>query len=102
MACVYTLFIFIIVISARRLEEMTEVQRREVLCQACTLVAEFAQHEINDRSVQDDLTHVVEQACDDLPEEMRQDVCALLGILTCFAVQIIGRNIWSGNIPSIG
>jgi len=78
---------------ARKLEEMTEAERRTILCQACTVVAEYAQHEINDRSVQDDLTHVIEQACDDLPEEMRQDCKSLVETYGPAIFQALAENL---------
>lgn len=58
---------------SRRLKQLTAGQKSVVVCEACTVAAEFLQHEIRDRTVQSDIRQMVERACQQLSGDMRAE-----------------------------
>jgi len=48
---------------------ITAATKSSMLCQACVVVAEFAQHEAGDEGIQADVDHYLEQTCEQLPGE---------------------------------
>jgi len=60
------------------IDQMSESQRGEALCEACTLTAQFMQHELSDPTLQDDIVHTVESVCNELDGDARKECDTLI------------------------
>lgn len=58
--------------------EMSEELKASMLCQACTVVSEFLQHEASDSVLQSDVEHYLEQSCSQLPASMRDECKSMI------------------------
>jgi hypothetical protein len=90
-------------LSVDELNALSPAERATVLCQACTVTAEFLQHEIADRSMQDDIIHTAESGCEDLPSDMQQEVgamCSSAHFDVSFVVQSIGGHVRACSLPN--